>query len=144
MMGIGYHTVTPYLVVNDGDQAVEFYRRAFGAVELYRVPSPSGGVGHAEIQLGDSRIMIGEESPAIGTRSPATIGGSPVALNVYVDDADELFARAVAAGATVRRPVTDQFFGDRAGAVADPFGHEWTIAARSTDVLPEAMVPGAS
>ncbi|MBI5094812.1 MAG: VOC family protein [Candidatus Hydrogenedentes bacterium] len=136
---MGYHTVTPSVIVNSAARALEFYQRAFGAVELYRLVEPGGKIGHAEIQIGDSIVMLSDEYPDFGFNSPKTLGGSPVSLLVYVEDADAVFAQAIAAGATERGPVTDQFWGDRSGAVEDPFGHVWNIAAHREDLSPAEM-----
>ncbi len=135
----GYHTVTPYLIVKDAARAIEFYKQAFGAAERMRLTDPGGRVGHAEITIGDSTIMLADEFPEMGVRSPQTLGGSPVSLALYVADVDAMADRAVAAGATVVRPVKDQFYGDRSGTFADPFGHVWTIATHKEDVAPDEM-----
>ena len=135
----GYHSVTPYLIVNGGAAAIAFYARAFGAEELVRMDTPNGKLGHAELQVGDSRIMLADEFPEMGAKGPKTFGGSPVNLLLYVNDCDAVFARAVAAGATVKRPLKDQFYGDRSGTVEDPFGHSWTIATHTEDVPPDEM-----
>ena len=135
----GYHNVTPYLIVNDAAAAIEFYKKAFGATELMRMPKPNGKIGHAEIRIGDSTIMLADEAPEMGARSPRTFGGSPVSIFLYVDDVDTTFARAVDGGAKVQRPLADQFYGDRTGGVEDPFGHVWYIATHVEDVSPEEM-----
>ena len=135
----GYHTVTPYLIVNDAARALEFYRQAFGATETYRMTDPNGRVGHAEIKLGDSHIMLADEHPEIGARSPQAFGGSPISLLIYVEDVDALVNQAVQAGAKLTRPVADQFYGDRTGGVEDPFGHVWYIATHVEDVAPEEL-----
>ena len=135
----GFHTLTPYLRVRDGAKAIEFYKKAFGAVELFRMPQPDGKIGHAEIKIGDSPVMLADEVPAKGFRSPQALGGSPIALMIYVDDVDRVFNQAVAAGAKVERPVQNQFYGDRSGGVIDPFGHVWYIATHVEDVSPEEM-----
>ncbi len=135
----GYHAVTPYLIVKGAAQAIEFYKKAFGAVEIMRFPGPDGRVGHAEIQLGDSRVMLADEHPQMGAVSPQTVGGTPVGLCLYVKDVDAVAQQAVAAGAKVERPVQDQFYGDRSGTFADPFGHKWTVATHKEDVTPEEM-----
>ena len=135
----GYHTATPYLTVKDAARAIEFYKRAFDATESMRVAAPEGKVGHAEIKIGDSIIMLADEFPEWGNRSPQSLGGSTVGLCLYVKDVDSVFARAVAAGAQVSKPVEDQFYGDRSGTVTDPFGHVWTIATHTEDVSPEEM-----
>jgi len=135
----GYHTVTPYLIVNDAAAALAFYAQAFGAQELFRMPDPSGRIGHAEIQIGTSRLMLADEFPEVGARSAKAFGGSPVGLCLYLDDCDTVFAKAVAAGAIVERPLKNQFYGDRSGTVRDPFGLQWTIATHVEDVTPEEM-----
>jgi PhnB protein len=135
----GYHNVTPYLIVNDAAAAIEFYKKAFGATELMRMPKPNGKIGHAEIRIGDSPIMLADEAAEMGARSPRTFGGSPVSIFLYVDDVDTTFARAVDGGAKVQRPLADQFYGDRTGGVEDPFGHVWYIATHVEDVPPEEM-----
>jgi PhnB protein len=135
----GYHTATPYLIVQGAARAIEFYKKAFGATELYRLADPGGRVGHAEIKIGDSPIMLADEHPEMGARSPQAFGGSPVSLLLYVEDVDAVFSRAVAAGAQVRRPVKDQFYGDRAGTLVDPFGHSWTVATHKEDVSSEEV-----
>ena len=127
----GYHSVTPYLVVRGAAQALDFYARAFGAVEVLRLPM-GGLIGHAEIRIGDSIVMLADEME--GYAGPQTIGGSPVSLMIYTKDVDAMFDRAVAAGATVRRPVADQFYGDRTGVLVDPYGHVWSIATHIEDV----------
>jgi len=135
----GYHTATPYLIVNDAAQAIEFYKEAFGATELLRMAKPDGKIGHAEIRIGDSTIMLADEFPEMGARSPQSFGGSPVSIFLYVENVDAVFAQTVAAGAVVERPVADQFYGDRMGGVKDPFGHAWSIATHVEDVSPEEM-----
>jgi PhnB protein len=135
----GYHTVTPAIVVRDAEAAIAFYRRAFGAEELARFTGPDGKIAHAELRLGDSVVMLGEENPAWGVRAPQSTDGVPGSLHLYVDDADAAFARALEAGATVRQPLEDAFWGDRYGKVTDPFGHEWGIATRVRDLTTEEM-----
>jgi PhnB protein len=135
----GYHSVTPYLIVDDAARALEFYKKAFGAKELLRMPKPNGKIGHAEIKVGDSTIMLADESPEVGARSPRSFGGSPVSIFLYVEDVDTTFAKAVDAGGKVQRPVADQFYGDRMGGIEDPFGHAWYIATHVEDVSPEEM-----
>jgi PhnB protein len=135
----GYHTATPYLIVNGAARAIEFYKQAFGASEVMRIAGPAGKVGHAEIKIGDSHIMLADEFPEMDARSPQTIGGTPVGLLLYFEDADAVFNRAVSAGAKVLKPVQDQFYGDRSGTIADPFGHKWTIATHKEDVSPEEI-----
>lgn len=135
----GYHTLTPYLTVRNAAAALDFYKRAFGADEVFRVTSPDGKVGHAEIRVGNSPIMLSDEFPEMGAQSPETIGGSPVMLHLYVEDVDALVDRAVKAGGTLERPVADQFYGDRGGMITDPFGHKWWIATHVEDVPPDEL-----
>jgi PhnB protein len=130
----GYHTVTPYLIVSDGADAIEFYKGAFGALEHERMQDDSGKVRHAEISIGNSRIMLADESPELGALSPKTIGGLPVSIHLYVEDVDAVVANAVAAGARVTRQVADQFYGDRVGGVIDPFGHRWFVGTHKEDL----------
>jgi PhnB protein len=139
----GYQTITPYLVVDDAAQAIEFYGRAFGAKELFRMPAPDGKIGHAEIQIGDSRVMLADPFPQAGAKPPKELGGTSVGLFLYVEDVDALVQQAVDAGATVTMPVDDMFWGDRYGKVADPFGHEWQLATHKEDVPPEEMAERA-
>jgi PhnB protein len=133
-----YRSATPYLCVKGAAKAIEFYKRAFGAVETMRIGDDST-IGHAEITIGDAVIMLSDEYPDMGVRSPESIGGTPVAIHLYFEDVDAVAARAIAAGATVLRPVEDQFYGDRGGKLRDPFGHEWQIATHIEDVSPEEM-----
>ena len=135
----GYHTAAPFLMVGSGAKAIEFYKQAFGAVELARLADPRGKVAHAEIKIGDSTIMLAEESPQWGNKSPQTLGGTPVFIHLYVEDVDGLAQRAVAAGAKLLIPIADQFYGDRAGRLADPFGHIWVIATRREEVSLEEI-----
>jgi PhnB protein len=135
----GYHTVTPYLIVNGASAAIDFYKKAFGAEELFRMPMPGGRVGHAEMKIGDSRIMLADEFPEMDARGPKSLGGTPVSILLYVNDCDAVFNRAVAAGAKVKRPIKDQFYGDRSGVIEDPFGHAWSIATHKEDVSSEEM-----
>ncbi len=130
----GYHTLTPYLIVRGGVAALEFYIAAFGAKERLRLTMPGGAIAHAEMTIGDSAFMLGEEMTEWGSKSPATLGGTPCGFCLYVEDCDAAFARAIAAGATVKRPLADQFYGDRSGTVTDPFGHDWTLATHKEDV----------
>src|SRR5688572_11200323 len=124
----GYHTVTPYLIICGAAEALEFYKRALGATETMRMAGPDGKVMHAEMQIGDSRIMLADEAPQMGFRSPAALGGAGASILLYVNDVDAVATKAIAAGAKVMRPVQNQFYGDRSGTLADPFGHVWTIA----------------
>ena len=136
----GYHTVTPYLIVQGAAQAIEFYCRAFGATELMRMPDPkTGRIGHAEIRIGDSMVMLADEHADMGYRGPRALGGSPISILLYLPDVDAVFARALAAGAKTLRPVADQFYGDRMGTLEDPFGHVWTLGTHIEDVSPEEM-----
>ena len=135
----GYHTVTPYLIVSGGAKALEFYARAFGAVERERIEDGSGRIGHAEVVIGTSRVMLADEHPEVGALSPTTVGGSPISLHVYVEDVDAVVDRAVAAGAKLTRPVAYQFYGDRVGDITDPFGHRWFIATRKEDLTSEEI-----
>jgi len=133
----GYHSVTPYLLVRGAAKALDWYAQALGARELMRFPLPGGGIAHAEVMIGDSHVMLADEVPDEGFVAPQTLGAAGVSLMLYVDDVDATFARAVAAGATSRRAVVDQFYGDRSGTLVDPFGHVWTIATHKEDVSAE-------
>ena len=135
----GYHSITPYLVMDGAARAIDFYKRAFGAQEIMRMPAPIDRVGHAELRIGDSVIMLADEHPEMDARGPAHYGGSPVTLLLYVSDVDKQFKQALEAGATEVRPVADQFYGDRSGTLVDPFGHVWTIATHVRDVSQEEM-----
>jgi PhnB protein len=135
----GYRTATPYLIVKGAAAAIEFYKRAFAATETLRMADPQGRVGHAEIRIGDSVIMLADEHPDMGYRGPHALGGSSVSILLYLEDVDEVFERALKAGAKALRPVTNQFYGDRSGTLEDPFGHVWTIATHVEDVSPEEM-----
>lgn len=135
----GYHSVTPYLIIKNAADAIDFYKSAFGAIELFRMPQPDGKIGHAEIKIGDSPIMLADEFPEMKYVSPQTLGGSPVSLMIYVEDVDTVFKRAIDAGASEQKPVQDQFYGDRSGSLTDPFGHVWHIATHKEDVAPEEM-----
>jgi len=130
----GYHTATPYLIINDAAAAIEFYKQAFAATEVMRYADPSGKIGHAEIKIGNSAIMLADEFPDMGFRGPKALGGSPVGILLYVEDVDASVARAVAAGAKLIRPVADQFYGDRVGGIEDPFGYRWFIATHKEDL----------
>lgn len=135
----GYHSVTPYLIIRGAGDAIEFYTKAFGAVELFRFPAPGGKIGHAEIKIGDSPIMLADEYPDMGYNGPQSIGGSPVSLMIYVEDVDTVFNRAVDSGATVKEALQDKFYGDRTGTVIDPFGHVWHLATHKEDISMEEM-----
>jgi PhnB protein len=137
----GYHAVTPYLIIQGAAKAIEFYKQALGATELFRMeaPGPGGLIGHAEIKIGDSPIMLADEYPDMGYRGPKHYGGTPVSILIYVPNADAVYQQALAAGATVLKPIQDQFYGDRSGTVIDPFGHVWTIATHTEDLTPEEV-----
>jgi PhnB protein len=135
----GFHAVTPYLIVKNASQAIEFYKKAFGAQERYRLPMPDGKIGHAELQIRDSIVMVSDENPQFGNQSPQALNGSPVGFALYVDNVDQAFERAVKAGATVKEPIGDKFWGDRVGSVMDPFGHKWSLLTHIEDVSPEEM-----
>jgi PhnB protein len=134
-----YRAVTPYLIVKGAAAAIDFYQQAFGATEFMRMPGPGGMIMHAEVRIGSGPVMLADEFPQMGALSPQSVGGSPVFLLAYFEDVDAVFNRAVAAGAKVVRPLQDQFYGDRTGTLADPFGHQWTLATRKEDVSPEEM-----
>jgi uncharacterized glyoxalase superfamily protein PhnB len=140
----GFHTVTPHLILNDAKKAIAFYKNAFGAEELHVMPDPTGKIMHAEIQIGDSRVMLAEEYPEYGIKSAKTLGGSPVTVSLYVENADKVFKAAVDAGATATMPVADMFWGDRYGKLTDPFGHHWAIMTHVKDVSPEEMAKAAA
>jgi PhnB protein len=135
----GYHSVTPYLMVRDAARAMAFYRDAFGATEVMRFAGPDGRIAHAEVKIGDSHVMLADELPDQGFVGPQTLGGAGVSLMLYVNDVDATFAKALAAGATLRRPVADQFYGDRMGTLVDPYGHVWSIGTHREDVSVEEM-----
>jgi PhnB protein len=135
----GYHSLTPYLVVNNADAAIDFYKRAFGATELFRFPMPDGKVGHAEIRIGDSVVMLADEFPEMDARGPRSYGGSPVSLMLYVEDVDSMAKRAELAGAKIVRPVDNKFYGDRSGTLEDPFGHVWHISTHVEDIAPDEL-----
>jgi PhnB protein len=135
----GYHTLTPYLIAKDASGAIDFYKKVFGAQELFRLSGPDGKIGHAELKIGDSVVMIADEHPGMGALSPQTIGGTPVRMLIYVENVDEVVAGAVAAGGKIVRPVADQFYGDRAGGIDDPYGHHWHVATHKEDVSPDEM-----
>ncbi len=136
-----YNSVTPYLVIKGAAQAIEYYKKVFGATELFRMNGPDGKVGHAEIKIGNSHIMLADENPAMGEghTSAATVGGSPVSLYVYLPDVDRVVERAAKEGAKILKPVQDQFYGDRNGFLRDPFGHLWGVATHVEDVSPKDL-----
>lgn len=135
----GYHSVTPYLVIKGAGAAIDYYKKAFGASEMFRMPGPDGKVMHAEIKIGDSIIMLADEFPEMGFKSPASLGGSAVSLMIYCEDVNRVFPEAIAAGGTEMRPLKDQFYGDRTGTLKDPFGHVWTVATHVEDIAPDEM-----
>ena len=134
----GYHSVTPYLIIKGAADAIEFYKKAFGATELFRMEH-EGKLGHAEIRIGNSPIMLADEFPQMGFKSPKTLGGTPVSLMIYVEDADTTFNQAIKSGGVQLKPLQDQFYGDRSGTLTDPFGHVWTVATHKEDVSHEEM-----
>ena len=133
------HEVFPYLRVHNAAEAIEFYGRAFGATERFRLTEPGGRIGHAELQIGPAVIMLSDEYPEHGIRGPRSLGGTSMSLHLHVGDVDRAFERAVAAGAEVLRPLADQFYGERGGTVRDPFGHEWVLGGHLEDVSPQEM-----
>ena len=135
----GYHTATPYLIVHDGAAALDFYKRAFDATELFRMDAPGGKIGHSEFKIGNSIIMMADEHPEMGARSPKSLNGSPISLMLYVEDVDRVYQQARKAGGTGDRPIEDKFYGDRAGSIRDPFGHTWHIATHKEDLSPEEL-----
>ena len=135
----GFHSITPYLTVKGAAAALDFYKRAFGATERFRMGGPDGLIGHAEIVIGDSIIMLADEIPSCGNQSPQSLHGTPVSLLLYVEDVDASFKRATDAGATIKQPLENKFYGERAGCVVDPFGHLWTLMTHIEDVTPAEM-----
>lgn len=134
----GYHSVTPYLIIKGAADAIDFYKKAFGATELFRMEH-EGKVGHAEIKIGDSPIMLADEHPGMGYVSPKTLGGTPVSLMIYVENVDTIYKQAIKSGGEEVKALQDQFYGDRSGTLKDPFGHVWTVATHKEDVTPEEM-----
>ncbi len=135
----GFNTVTPSLVINNAKDAIEFYKKAFDAKEIYQFPIPDGKILHAMIQIGNSFVMLTDEFPMMGSKSPTTLGGNPTSVYLYVEDADKIFKQAIEAGATVSMPIMDAFWGDRYGQVIDPYGHVWSIATHKIDMMPEEL-----
>jgi len=135
----GYHSITPYLIIRGAAQAIEFYKKAFGATELFRFPAPDGKIGHAEIKIGDSPIMLADEFADMGYHGPQSLGGSPVSIMLYVEDVDTVFNRAVDAGASVKEALQDKFYGDRTATLTDPFGHRWHVSTHKEDVSMEEL-----
>jgi PhnB protein len=140
----GYHSVTPYLYERNAAAAIEFYKTVFGAEEILRMPGPGGKIMHAEMNIGDSRVMLADENPQVNALGPLSVGGCTSSLYVYVPDVDAVVKRAEAAGATLTRPVKDQFYGDRSGSFTDPFGYTWSVATNVEDVTPEEVGKRAS
>ncbi|HET6204524.1 MAG TPA: VOC family protein [Planctomycetota bacterium] len=139
----GFHTLTPHIVVRGAAKALDFYKKAFGAEEIFRMPSPDGKIGHAELRIGDSIVMLSDEYPGMCS-SPQTVGGTATCLHLYVTDVDTSFKKATAAGCTVTMPVQDMFWGDRYGKLKDPFGHDWSIATHKQDLKPEELTKAAA
>jgi len=135
----GYRNITPYLSIEGAAAAVDFYQQAFGATELFRMPTPSGGIGHAEIKIGDSTIMLADPCEEETFRNPRSLGGSPAGLHLYVEDVDTVFAQAVAAGAKIIQPLENRFYDDRNGTLEDPFGHLWFLSTHKEDLTPEEI-----
>jgi PhnB protein len=135
----GYHNITPYLVIKGAAAAIDFYKQAFGATEIMRMPQPDGRVGHAELKFGDSVVMLADEYPEMQVVGPKTLGNTSVGLLLYLDDVDKAVERAVSLGAIIKKPIADQFYGDRTGTIEDPFGHKWTLAVHIEDVSQEEM-----
>lgn len=139
----GVHTITPHLVCAGAADAMAFYKKAFNAVEIHRIPGPGGKLMHGAIRIGDSMVMLADEFPEWGSKGPKTLGGTPVTIHMYVDDVDAVFAQAVAAGATPAMPVADMFWGDRYGMVLDPFGHSWSVATHIKDMTDDELQEAA-
>jgi len=135
----GYHSITVYLALRDAAKAIDFYKAALGATELYRLPGPGGKIAHAEVQIGDSRVMLSDEMPEWGNKSAKTIGGTPIGLCIYTENVEALADRFVKAGGKVVRPLENQFYGDRSGTFEDPEGYKWTLSQHVEDVSPEEM-----
>ena len=134
----GYHSITPYLIIGGAAEALEYYKKAFGATELFRMEH-EGKIGHAEMKIGDSPFMLSDEHAEMGFKGPKSLGGSSVGIMIYVDDCDTIFKQAIDAGGTETKPLQDQFYGDRSGTLIDPFGHVWTVATHKEDVSPEEI-----
>ena len=139
----GFHTVTPHLVIKGAVEAIEFYKKAFGAEEISKMPGPDGRLMHAAVKIGDSIVFLVDEAPQWGSRGPQSLGGTPVGIHLYVEDVDAVFQRAVAAGATVKMPLEDMFWGDRYGVVTDPFGHNWSLASRRENLTSDQIAKNA-
>jgi PhnB protein len=139
-----YPQLTPYICVDGADEAIDFYKKVFGARERMRMPGPDGKIGHAEVQIGGSVLMLSDEAPEFGAQAPKRFGGTPVTLSVYVEDVDAVFKKALAAGSKQLRAVENQFYGDRSGQFEDPFGHKWSVATHVEDVAPDEMARRAA
>jgi uncharacterized glyoxalase superfamily protein PhnB len=139
----GFHTVTPHLVIKGAVEAIEFYKKAFGAEEISKMPGPDGRLMHAAVKIGDSIVFLVDEAPQWGNRGPQSLGGTPVGIHLYVEDVDAVFQRAVAAGGTVKMPLEDMFWGDRYGVVTDPFGHNWSLASRRENLTSDQIAKNA-
>lgn len=135
----GYHSVTPYLIIDGAAEAIEFYKSAFGATEIMRLPGPEGNVMHAEVRIGDSMIMMADACEEMGMKGPKAFGGCAASICLYVEDVDAVYAQAIEAGGTEKRPLTDQFYGDRSATLEDPFGHVWTVSTHTEDLAPEVI-----
>ena len=135
----GYPSLSPYLIVRDGAAAIDFYQKVFGAKLRMKLDGPGGRIGHAELEIGNGLVMLADEHPEMGALAPTTIGGTPVGLHLYLEDVDAVAKKAIAAGATLKRPVESQFYGDRLGSIIDPFGHLWHISTHVEDVSPEEI-----
>ena len=135
----GYHSITPYLIIKGAAEAIEYYKKSFGATELFRMPAPDGKIGHAELKIGDSPFMLSDEHPDLGHVGPQTLGGTSVGIMIYVEDVDTMFKKAISGGGQEIKPLQDQFYGDRSGTLKDPFGHMWTVATHVEDVAPAEM-----
>jgi PhnB protein len=135
----GYPSLSPYLIVRDGAAAIDFYQKVFGATLRMKLDAPGGRVGHAELEIGNGLVMLADEHPEMGALAPTTIGGTPVGLHLYLEDVDAVAKKAIAAGATLKRPVENQFYGDRLGSIIDPFGHLWHISTHVEDVPPDEI-----
>ena len=135
----GYTSITPYLIVDGAARAIDFYKQAFGATELMRMPGPDGRIGHAELRIGNAVVMLADQHPEIGAHGPHKYGGSPTSLMLYTEDVDAVYNKAIGLGAKVERPLADQFYGDRTGGIIDPFGHRWYIATHKEDLTHEEL-----
>ena len=135
----GYPSLSPYLIVRDGAAAIDFYQKVFGAKLRMKLDGPGGRIGHAELEIGNGLVMLADEHPEMGALAPTTIGGTPVGLHLYLEDVDAVAKKAIAAGATLKRPVESQFYGDRLGSIIDPFGHLWHISTHVEDVSPDEI-----